>query len=98
MAQTQTSSASHSTMTVQGLINYLNQIEDKNQPVIWQFYLAKHFPIPPENREAIFAEVAERVNSYTHTWTNSYWFIDDIVEDVVNGYHQATKHSRNQGK
>ena len=28
--------------TVQGLINYLNTIEDKQQPIIYQFYLAEH--------------------------------------------------------
>lgn len=79
----------HSTMTVQGLINFLNQIEDKQQPVIWQFYLAKHFPIPPKDRDKLFAEVAERVNSYDRIWDSAYWSIDSIVEDVVNGNHQA---------
>ena len=74
----------HTTMTIRGLINFLQTIEDKEQPVIWQMYLAKHFPIPPEKRDR-YALVAERVNSYEHTWASAYWFIDSVVEDVVNG-------------
>lgn len=45
--------------TVQGLINYLSEIEDKTQPVIYQYYLAEHFTTTPE----IFEKVAEEFDS-----------------------------------
>jgi hypothetical protein len=75
-------------MTVQGVINYLQTIEDKEQPIIWQFYLAKHFPIP-ENKKHLFAQVATRVNGYDPTWAGAYWFIDSVVEDVIMGKELA---------
>lgn len=74
----------HTTMTVQGVINYLQTIEDKEQPIIWQFYLAKHFPIPPKKIH-LFPEIAGRANSDAQLWASAYWLIDSIVEDVVNG-------------
>ena len=91
-------SPAHETMSVQGLINFLQQIPDKQQPIIWQFYLAKHFPIPPKDKEQIFAEVAEEVNSHHEMWAGVYWQIDSIVEDKVNGYHTARKQNRNPRK
>jgi hypothetical protein len=74
----------HTTMTVRGLINYLQTIEDKDQAVIWQMYLARHFPIPPDKRDR-FPLIAERVNSDDSIWASAYWVIDSITEDVVNG-------------
>lgn len=45
--------------SVQELINYLNDIEDKNQPVIYQYYLADHFGTDVET----FEKVAEDFDS-----------------------------------
>jgi hypothetical protein len=38
--------------TVQELINYLNDIEDKEQPVIYQYFLAEHFSATPAQFES----------------------------------------------
>jgi hypothetical protein len=45
--------------TVGELIEYLNLIEDKNQAVIYQYYLAEHFSVDAET----FATVAEDFDS-----------------------------------
>jgi hypothetical protein len=37
--------------SVQELINYLNDIEDKEQPVIYQYFLAEHFSATPAQFE-----------------------------------------------
>jgi hypothetical protein len=38
--------------TVQELINYLNDIKDKEQPVIYQYFLAEHFSATPAQFES----------------------------------------------
>jgi len=38
--------------TVQELINYLNDIEDKEQSVMYQYYLAEHFSASAEQFES----------------------------------------------
>lgn len=45
--------------TVAELINYLNEVEDKNQAVIYQYYLGEHFDASTEQ----FAIVADEFES-----------------------------------
>lgn len=60
--------------TVQELINYLSEIEDKEQPVIYQYYLAEHFSTTPE----IFAEVAEELDSEL---PDDYQAVVDVINE-----------------
>ena len=45
--------------TVAELINYLSEVEDKNQAVIYQYYLGEHFGVSAEH----FAKVADEFDS-----------------------------------
>lgn len=39
--------------TVKNLIEYLNAIEDKNQPILYQYLLAEHTSVPVEDFENV---------------------------------------------
>ena len=64
--------------TIQTLIDQLQEIEDKDQTVIFQYYLAEHFELDGEEPTAAqFDKVAEDLND------NTLW--DDPAE-TINDY------------
>lgn len=65
--------------TVKSLIEQLQEIEDQNQPIIFQYYIAEHF-IDPETNDNLepkrFEIVAENVERIDGLW-------EDIYEEVA---------------
>ena len=71
--------------TVRQLIEQLNLIEDKEQVVIFQYYLAELFEYHDEetaspNKEQ-FAEIAETIGDYV--FDDSYTFLNDYVYNFM---------------
>ena len=62
--------------TVNELINQLNKIEDKEQTIVFQYWLAEHFE--PEPTEEQFYEASEAL------WADSLWqdALDTLREEV----------------
>jgi hypothetical protein len=60
--------------TVQELINYLNDIKDKNQPVIYQYYLAEHFSAKPKK----FEKAVENLDC-EELWDDAYNTINEYI-------------------
>jgi hypothetical protein len=64
--------------TVQELIGFLNEVEDKSQPIIYTYYLAEHFDLDGEqptleqftktandlNDLSLWDEAGETINDY----------------------------------
>lgn len=64
--------------TVKQLIDQLNDIKDKNQTVMFQYYLAEHFDLDGENpTPAQFDRAFEDLDDY------SLW---DDAQETVNDY------------
>lgn len=61
--------------TVQELIDYLTEIENKKQPVIYQYYLAEHFEMTPKK----FEKVADELDC-NELWTEAH----DTLKDYIN--------------
>lgn len=60
--------------TVKELINYLNGIKDKDQPVIYQYYLAEHFEVD----EKKFATAVEDLDDES-LWDEAYDTLKDYL-------------------
>jgi hypothetical protein len=62
-------------MTVKELIKQLQEIEDQNQPIIFQYYIAEHF-IDPETNDNLeperFEIVAENIERIDGLWEDIY--------------------------
>lgn len=63
--------------SVQELINYLSEVEDKEQPVIYQYYLAEHFSTSKET----FEKVAELFDSCIPNDHSTHQVIAETVAD-----------------
>lgn len=67
--------------TVQTLIDQLQEIEDKDQPIIFQYYIAEHFidPMTQDNMEPKrFEKVADEVED-----NRSQYIWDDVFTEIV---------------
>jgi len=78
--------------TVQELINDLQEIEDKNQPIIFQYYIAEHF-IDPETNDNLeperFEKVADEMNEKDYLW-------DDIFEEIAEAVNSLESEDDNE--
>jgi elongation factor P hydroxylase len=73
--------------TVKQLIKQLEEIEDKEQAVIWQFYIAEHFEFNLDNGNVSqtleeFEKVAEKTDSWT-LWEDTAQDINDLLYDEI---------------
>ena len=73
--------------TVKQLIKQLEEIEDKEQAVIWQFYIAEHFEFNLDNGNVSptleeFEKVAEKTDSWT-LWEETAQDINDLLYDEI---------------
>jgi hypothetical protein len=73
--------------TIKELIKQLEEIEDKDQAVIWQYYIAEHFEynldtgnVSPTLKE--FESVAEKTESWT-LWEDTAQEINDLLYDEI---------------
>jgi hypothetical protein len=62
--------------TIQGLINHLNTIEDKEQAVVFQYYLAEHFDTTLEN----FARVSRELDGILPAYEDNYAAMIELIE------------------
>lgn len=70
--------------TVQELINYLNDIEDKDQAVIYQYYLAEHFDFydgTPTPTAEQFNKAVEDLDCET-LWDEAHDTLSDYLHDL----------------
>jgi hypothetical protein len=65
------------TATVQELINQLNKVEDKEQTIVFQYWLAEHFDEEPTEEQ--FYEASEAL------WADSVWqeALETLTEEVA---------------
>lgn len=73
--------------TVRELIEQLEEIENKDQPVIWQYYLAEHFEFNLDTGNTSptleeFEKVAEKTNAWT-IWEDTAQDINDLIFDEI---------------
>lgn len=72
--------------TVKDLIDQLEQIEDKGQPVIFQYFLAEHFgskwgeKYTPTTEQ--FYQVADNLDDES-LWEEAYETVNDYVHGIV---------------
>jgi elongation factor P hydroxylase len=73
--------------TVRQLIQQLEEIEDKDQAIIWQYYIAEHFEynldtgnVSPTLKE--FESVAKKTESWT-LWEDTAQDINDLLYDEI---------------
>jgi hypothetical protein len=64
--------------TVGELIEYLNQVEDKNQAVIYQYYLAEHFSVDKKT----FAKVADDFDSMMPSDSDNHDAVAEALADA----------------
>jgi hypothetical protein len=71
--------------TVQNLIDQLNQIDDKEQSVIFQYYLAEHFEFEDKGNPTAeqFDEVADDLDDES-LWEDSAETINDYLFGIMN--------------
>lgn len=73
--------------TVNQLIQQLQEIEDKEQPIVFQYYIAEHF-IDPETDDNMepkrFEKVADEVEQIVHFWDDNFEEIANIVNELEN--------------
>lgn len=70
--------------TVKNLIKQLQEIENQDQTVVFQYYIAEDFidPTTDDNMEPErFEKIVESELSETHLW-------DDVFEEVVNAINE----------
>ena len=68
-------------ITVQELINQLQAIDDKEQPVVYQYYLAEHFDVDKET----FAEASAYDYHQDGLWSDAYQSLKEFFRGEV-GY------------
>jgi len=73
--------------TVAELIQSLKEIENPDQAVIYQYYLAKHFGAADE----VFEKVATRLDSEIPSLFNSHDIIAEYLADELSNTIPATK-------
>ena len=74
--------------TVQQLITQLESIENKEQPVIFQYYLAEHFPDATEEQfERVVDEIPE--SGDYHLWSSAYEVLEEEVSSLVSADEEA---------
>lgn len=71
--------------TVQNLIDQLNKIEDKEQSVIFQYYLAEHFEFEDKGTPTAeqFDEATEDLDDES-LWDDSAETINDYLSGIMN--------------
>jgi hypothetical protein len=71
--------------TVQNLIDQLNQIDDKEQSVIFQYYLAEHFEFEDKGTPTAeqFDEVADDLDDES-LWEESAETVNDYLFGIMN--------------
>ena len=60
--------------TVQQLIDYLTEIKDKKQPVIYQYYLAEHLETTPKKLEKVADEL-----DCNELWSEAYDTLKEYI-------------------
>lgn len=77
--------------TIQSLIDQLNEVEDKTQPVIFQYYLKEHFEYLLEEYNQVVADKAWDL-ACERTMTDEHWYnMEHVANNVVDSITQATK-------
>jgi len=73
--------------TVAELIKLLEEIENPDQPVIFQYYLARHFGAA----DKVFEKVARKLDSEIPSLFNSHDIIAEYLADELSNTIPATK-------
>lgn len=73
--------------TVKSLIEQLQEIENQDQPIIFQYYIAEHFidPMTQDNMEPErFEKVADEVedNRSQYIWDDVFQEIAEIIDEL----------------
>jgi hypothetical protein len=69
-------------ITVQDLIAQLSAIEDRTQPIVYQFYLAEHFDVSKED----FAVASAHQYHQDGLWSSAYASLKEFFEGDTPGY------------
>jgi hypothetical protein len=83
--------------TVQNLIDQLNQIDDKEQSVIFQYYLAEHFEFEDKGTPTAeqFDEVADDLDDES-LWEDSAETINDYLFGIMNKDEDEEEEEENE--
>lgn len=77
--------------TIQRLIDQLNEVEDKEQPLVFQYYLKEHFDYLLEDQDQTVADKAWNL-ACERTMSDDDWYNMDVVSsNVLDSIKQATK-------
>lgn len=77
--------------TIQRLIDQLNEVEDKEQPLVFQYYLKEHFDYLLEDQDQTVADKAWDL-ACERTMSDDDWYNMDVVSsNVLDSIKQATK-------
>ena len=77
--------------TIQRLIDQLNEVEDKEQPLVFQYYLKEHFDYLLEDQDQTVADNAWDL-ACERTMSDDDWYNMDVVSsNVLDSIKQATK-------
>ena len=77
--------------TIQRLIDQLNEVEDKEQPLVFQYYLKEHFDYLLEDQDQTVADKALNL-ACERTMSDDDWYNMDVVSsNVLDSITQATK-------
>jgi hypothetical protein len=69
--------------TVQELIGFLNEVEDKSQPIIYTYYLAEHFDLDGEQPTLEqFTKTADDLNDLS-LWDEAGETINDYICGIM---------------
>ena len=77
--------------TIQRLIDQLNEVEDKEQPLVFQYYLKEHFDYLLGDQDQAVADKAWDL-ACERTMSDDDWYNMDVVSsNVLDSIKQATK-------
>ena len=77
--------------TIQRLIDQLNEVEDKEQPLVFQYYLKEHFDYLLEDQDQTVADKAWDL-ACERTMSDDDWYNMDVVSsNVLDSIKQATQ-------
>ena len=77
--------------TIQRLIDQLNEVEDKEQPLVFQYYLKEHFDYLLEDQDQAVADKAWDL-ACERTMSDDDWYNMDVVSsNDLDSIKQATK-------
>lgn len=71
--------------TVKDLIKQLQEIENQNQPIVFQYYTAEMFidPATDDNMEPErFEKIADRVDDCDHFWDDAWEGMIEFVSEI----------------